>query len=123
VREVFRCRGSSLHCGDSWRAVLNVPRRWHGKGWHEVLDEPGLRYVSNFNVAKRQAVIEHVLTLDVWSVPAEHAAAYNRVFTKANTNLTRFFARTLFGLITPPPDRCAGYSPIDGGEWPWLWLS
>ncbi len=86
----------------SWRATVEMPRRWSGKGWRQLLDEPGLRFTSNLQIAGRTVVADRELTVGAWSIPADQADAYLRVVAKANQNLTRLLARVQLGRIAPP---------------------
>ena len=85
----------------SWRASVEMPRRWLGQGWNQVLAETGMRFTSNLDVSKRTVVLNRQLTLDTWSIPADQADAYLRVVAKANLNLTKLFARARLGRIVP----------------------
>ncbi len=88
--------------GVSWRATVTMPRSWKGKGWNQVIEEPGLRFVSTLKVARDQIVAERVLTIGVWSLPAGQADGYAKVVAKTNLNIVKLLAREQFGRVAPP---------------------
>jgi transglutaminase-like putative cysteine protease len=98
-------RHSPIHLGRprrvTWRATVDMPRRWGGKGWCQVLDERGLKFTSNLDISRRTVVIDRELVVSAWSTDADQADGYIRVVTQANRNVTRLLARTRFGRIAP----------------------
>lgn len=93
----------------TWRATVQMPRRWWGTGWRQVLDEAGLRFTSHLEIKNRAVVVEHELVVSAWSTAAEQADGYTRVVNKANQNVTRLLARTRFKRIAPT-----------SGPWRWF---
>ncbi len=86
----------------TWRATVEMPRRWFGKGWRQVLDEYDLRFTSDLEIVGRTAVMDRELVIGAWSIAADQADAYARVVAKANQNVTKLFARVQLGRIVPP---------------------
>lgn len=93
----------------SWRATIEMPRRWWGKGWRKVVDEPGMRFTSHLKIAGRTVVFDRELEINGWSIAADQADTYMRVVAKANLNVVKLFARVRLGRIGPPNN-------------PWRWL-
>ncbi len=85
----------------SWHATVEMPRRWRGKGWRQVLDESDLRFTSNLEIAGRTVVVDRELLIGAWSIAADQADAYLRVVARANQNLTKLLARVQLGRIVP----------------------
>jgi transglutaminase-like putative cysteine protease len=86
----------------SWRATVNMPRHWSGRGWHHLIDETGFRLASNLEISDRTVLVERQLSINDWSVPAAEADSYVRAVTMANQNLVRLYARVQFGYIVSP---------------------
>lgn len=86
----------------SWRATVEMPRRWSGKGWQQRLEEPGLRFTGNLKMSGKEVAVEHELTVGAWSIGPDQANSYVRVVTKANQNVTQLFARAVRGRIVCP---------------------
>ncbi len=85
-----------------WRATVEMPRRWWGKGWEQVLDAPGLRFTSHLKMTGREVAIERELIVGAWSIAADQTDVYLGVVTKASQNVTQLFARVEFGRIVCP---------------------
>ncbi len=88
-----------------WRATVEMPCRWAGTGWHQIIDEPGLRFTSELKIAGGTVTLDRELTISEWSMPADKADAYVRVVGKVKLNITNLFARVRMGRIAPPVNR------------------
>jgi hypothetical protein len=86
----------------SWRATVKMPRRWWGKGWQHVLEEPGLRFTGNLKISGKEVVVDRELIVGAWSTAADQADGYLRVVAKINQNVTQLFARKELGRIVSP---------------------
>jgi Domain of Unknown Function with PDB structure (DUF3857) len=86
----------------SWRTTVKMPRRWWGKGWQQVLEEPGLRFTGNLKIAGKEVMVDRELTVAAWSVPAAQADGYVRMVTKLNQNVTQLFAHKQLGRVVSP---------------------
>jgi hypothetical protein len=83
----------------SWRATVTMPRRWRGKGWQNVFEEPGLRFTGNLKFSGKEVIVDRELTVSAWSMAADQADGYTRVVTKLNLNVTQLFARMELGRL------------------------
>jgi hypothetical protein len=86
----------------SWRATVRMPRRWWGKGWQHVLEEPGLRFTGNLRISGKDVVVDRELIVSAWSITADQADSYIRVVAKLNQNITQLLARQELGRIVSP---------------------
>ena len=84
-----------------WRARLKMPCRWSGQGWRNVSGERGAILRSDLTIEERSVVLERVLVIDAWCLPADGAEGYARVQTDLSRNATKLWARVRFGRIRP----------------------
>jgi hypothetical protein len=84
-----------------WRARLNMPCRWSGQGWRNVSGERGAILRSDLTIEERSVVLERVLVIDGWCLPADRAEGYARLLADLTRNATKLWARVRFGRIHP----------------------
>jgi transglutaminase-like putative cysteine protease len=82
-----------------WRARIQMPRRWAGRGWRNVSGERGAILRNDLDFDSRTVILDRVLVIDDWSLPADRASAYARLVSDISRNATKFYARALFGRI------------------------
>ena len=85
-----------------WRARMQMPCRWRGKGLSSTTNEPGIRFVSTLAVEPRQMLLHKELVIERWSLDAERAEGYAQVVANLRQNATKIYARTAFGHLRPP---------------------
>jgi transglutaminase-like putative cysteine protease len=84
-----------------WRARLTMPRRWGGAGWRNVSGERGAILRSDLSIDGRGVLLERVLVIDDWCLPADRAEAYTRLVTDLSRNVTKLWGRVYFARIHP----------------------
>ena len=54
---------------------------------------------NDLDFDSRTVILDRVLVIDDWSLPADRASAYARLVSDISRNATKFYARALFGRI------------------------
>jgi len=82
-----------------WRARIQMPRRWGGRGWLNVSGERGAILRNDLTIDSRTLILERVLVIDQWVLPADRADVYARLVLDLSRNGAKLYARTVFGRI------------------------
>jgi transglutaminase-like putative cysteine protease len=82
-----------------WRARVQMPRRWGGRGWRNVSGEPGAILRNDLTIDSRTVIMERVLAIDEWTLPADRAEVYARLVSDISRNAAKLRARTMFGRL------------------------
>jgi transglutaminase-like putative cysteine protease len=82
-----------------WRAHIQMPHRWGGRGWLNISGEQGAILRNDLTIDSRTVILERVLVIDEWSLPADRAEAYARLVSDLSRNAAKLYARTIFGRI------------------------
>lgn len=86
-----------------WRARVQMPRRWGGRGWRNVSGERGAVLRNDLTIDSRTVILERALVIDDWTLPADRAEAYARLVFDISRNAAKLYARTFFGRLFSVP--------------------
>jgi hypothetical protein len=78
-----------------------MPRRWHGAGWHNVSGERAANLRSDLTIDADNVVLERVLVIRDWCLPADQADGYARLVSDINRSTATLWARVTLGRIRP----------------------
>lgn len=82
-----------------WHARVQMPRRWGGQGWRKVSGEGAATLRNELIIDSRTVILERVLVINDWSLPADRADAYVRLVSDISRNGAKLYARAFFGRI------------------------
>lgn len=112
-------RRTDIHLGRPRKLTshvyMHMPRRWHGLGWSQTYEVPGIDYKNRLTIDGRTINYSKELTIKEWGIPAEHATAYNQLASELLKNQTGILAREWFGKIGPTSIRWQLYFRIIWG--------
>jgi hypothetical protein len=86
----------------TWRARLQMPRKWQGTGWRHALCEAYINFKSELTIGAEAVVVEREVEIGAWSVGPEKAQQYAQIVDRLRANVITLWARAeLEGAVHP----------------------